>query len=232
MLYHRLANERGHLNFGWLDARHTFSFGSYFDPRHMGFSVLRVINDDVIGEGYGFDTHPHRDMEIITFIKKGALEHEDTLGNKTVIRPGEIQVMSAGTGIRHSEKNPLLDEKTESFQIWIEPNKKGVQPRYEQYGFTDREKRNGLTALISQQGGEGVAAIHADAALDLGNWDEGSDIELVLDPARSYWIQMIEGSIEFDGLKVAAGDGLGLKEMSAFKARAAEKTRVLFFDLP
>ena len=231
MIEKRNAEERGHMNFGWLDTHHTFSFGSYFDPKHMGFSSLRVINDDSILGGTGFDTHPHRDMEIITFVKEGALEHRDTLGNHSVIKPGEIQLMSAGTGIRHSEYNSLKNEKTAFYQIWIMPDKEGVKPSYQQYDFTKRQKQNDLTLLVSPEGGEGIASIHAQAKVYLGSWDQGENISLSLDPERSYWIQVIEGDLEFESSAAKTGDGLGFTESEKISAIAKENTRFLFFDL-
>ncbi len=228
----RKSNERGHLNFGWLDARHSFSFGSYFDPKYMGFSVLRVINDDVIDEGMGFGTHPHKDMEIITFIKKGTLKHEDTLGNSSVIRPGEIQIMSAGSGIQHSEFNPDPKEKTHSYQIWIMPNENGVPPRYDQFNYEDRKLSNGLTLLVSPEGGEGIASIHADARLSLGSYSEGHKDEIALDSKRSYWLQMIEGELTIDGQVYESGDGLAIKDEKKLGLVSSQKSEFLFFDLP
>lgn len=227
----RKSGDRGHLNFGWLDARHTFSFGSYFDPKFMGFSSLRVINDDVIDEGMGFDTHPHRDMEIITFIKKGSLKHEDTLGNSSIIRPGDIQIMSAGTGIQHSEFNPDPNEKTYSLQIWIMPDEKGVAPRYDQYSYLDRKKENGLTLLVSPEGGEGVASIHTDARLSIGSYDEGAKGQIKLDPKRSYWVQALEGELELGGEKITEGDGMAIKEEESLDLVSSQKSEFLFFDL-
>lgn len=232
MIYQRKANDRGHLNFGWLDARHTFSFGSYFDPKHMGFSILRVINDDVIAGGHGFDTHPHKNMEIITFVKKGALEHRDTLGSHSVIRPGEIQIMSAGTGIRHSEHNHFKDEDTKTYQIWIEPREMGIKPRYEQFDFTQRKEKNGFTELVSPEGGEGIAAICADATLLLGDFEESEKAELPIDQNRKYWIQVIDGNLTLNGESYETGDGIGIVEEESLSFSFPKNSSFLLFDLP
>lgn len=231
MITRRIADERGHVNMGWLNSRHSFSFGSYYDPKHMGFRSLRVINDDAIAGGGGFDTHPHRDMEIITFVTEGALEHQDTLGNHSVIKPGEIQIMSAGKGIFHSERNHFEDKTTSLFQIWILPNETGVEPRYDQFNYESRKVKNGLTLLVSPEGVDQVAYIHADASLRLGEWEAGHEIDLKLDPSRSYWLQMTGGSINFDGDILKRGDALAMQELQSFQVSTEKGAQFLLFDL-
>ncbi|MBC77150.1 MAG: quercetin 2,3-dioxygenase [Halobacteriovoraceae bacterium] len=231
MIYHRKAEERGKVNLGWLQGSHTFSFGHYYDPKHMGFKNLRVINDDNIAGGRGFDTHPHKDMEIITFVTDGVLEHKDTLGSHALIRPGEIQIMSAGSGIFHSEYNHLKDESTKLFQIWIEPNKLGVAPRYEQYDYMPRKVRNGLTLLVSPQGGENIASIYADAKLSLGHYEGGKEIHLDLDSQKSYWLQMVSGSAVFNEAKLGRGDGLAIQEEDGLFLSVEAESEFLLFEL-
>lgn len=231
MIYHRKANERGRVNFGWLQGRHTFSFGHYYDPNHMGFENLRVINDDQIAGGKGFDTHPHKDMEIITFVTEGVLEHKDTLGSHALIKPGEIQIMSAGTGIFHSEFNHLEGRPTTLFQIWVEPNKLGVKPRYEQYDYSSRKLRNGLTLLVTPQGGKEIASIYADAEISLGHYEDGKDIDLKLNSQKSYWLQVVSGSISFKDSKLVRGDGLAIKSETESKLKSDEESEFLLFEL-
>ncbi len=224
----RKANERGKANFGWLDANYTFSFASYFDPKWMGFRSLRVINDDIIDEGMGFDTHPHRDMEIISFIIDGAMEHKDTLGNHSVIRPGEIQIMSAGTGILHSEYNPDKEHKTHSLQIWVEPNVKGISPRYDHYKFD--KKDNDFTILVSPTGGKNIAKIHQDMTLSLGSFHK-QDKNIELNESKHYWVHIFKGSALFGEEKLEAGDGLGLSEEGHLKISESENLEFLLFEL-
>lgn len=227
----RKAQERGHLNFGWLDTNHTFSFGHYLDPKHMGYRNLRVINDDCIIGGSGFDTHPHRDMEIVTFVKEGALAHKDTLGNESVIKPGEIQLMSAGTGIQHSEFNALRDGDTKFYQIWILPKEKGIDPRYDQHSYEDRRNSNDLTLLVSPEGGEGVARINANAKVFLGAYEEGSDVSLNLKKDGHYWVQLIDGMLDLGGEVLNAGDGVAIESEDILNAKAVKHSNFLFFEL-
>lgn len=231
MISIRKADERGHLDFGWLDAKHTFSFGSYFDPAYMGFKSLRVINNDLIAPAGGFDTHPHKDMEIITFILEGELEHRDTMGNHSIIKPGEIQIMSAGSGVHHSEHNPSQTNSTKLYQIWIIPNEKGIDPRYEQYSYLDRIKENDFIYLATSRGGEGIAKIYQDASLKLGKFSAGGSKKLSIDPAKGYWIQVTSGEVSVNGNKLSKEDGASLENVSELKIEAIKESEVLLFEL-
>lgn len=231
MIYHRRADERGKADFSWLESYHSFSFGRYYDANFMGFENLRVINDDKIAGGGGFNTHPHQDMEIITFVTKGALEHKDTLGSHAIIRPGEIQIMSAGTGIYHSEHNHLSDSDTTLFQIWIEPNKKGVTPRYEQYDYMDRRVENGLTVLVTPEGGDKIASIHAQAKISLGHYIKKEKVSLELNSSKSYWLQMVDGTMNWKGSELNRGDGLAFKDEDLFEAESITDCEFLLFEL-
>ena len=184
MINVRKAAGRGHFNFGWLDTHHTFSFGEYYDPRNMGFRALRVINEDYVRAGYGFPAHPHRDMEIITYVLEGALEHKDSMGNGAVIVPGEVQRMSAGTGVRHSEKNPSAEEDVHLLQIWIMPREQGIRPGYEQKMFEADEKRGRLRLIASDDGRDGSVTIHQDAQLYAALLDAGQEVAHRLSPGR------------------------------------------------
>lgn len=230
MIAIRKASERGHLDYGWLKANYTFSFASYFDPAHMGFRSLRVMNNDTIDGGKGFDTHPHKDMEIITFILEGALEHRDTLGNHSIIKPGEIQIMSAGTGVYHSEFNPL-DKDTKLYQIWIKPNKLGVEPRYEQYSYLDRLKKNEFIDLVTSNGAEKVAKVYQDAAIRLGHFEAGYSHELQANPANGHWLQVISGELEVNGHLLKTADGVALEDVSKIELNYLSNSEVLHFEL-
>ena len=228
MITKRAKNERGHLRIDWLDAKYTFSFGSYFDPEWMGFRSLRVINDDIIDEGMGFGTHPHRDMEIISFILEGALEHKDALGNHSVIRPGEIQIMSAGSGIEHSEFNPSKSDKTHSLQIWIEPNIKGIKPRYEQFKYDQQD--NALTLIASPDGGENIAKIYQDTKIYHGIVKQKKYSES-LNQIRHYWLQVIQGTGIVNDVAVTSGDGLAISEVDSLELESQETFKFLLFDM-
>ena len=227
----RKAKDRGHANHGWLDSYHTFSFGDYHDPRNMSFGALRVINEDVIDGGSGFPTHGHRDMEIITYIVDGALEHKDSMGTTAVIRPGEVQTMSAGTGVRHSEFNHMQDQKTHLFQIWIMPAKVGIQPAYGQKKF-EFEKAKDMTLVVSQKGVEGSLAINQDANIYVAQWQKNQSSDFKIRSGRRAWIQMVKGSLEVNGKTLSSSDALGVTEEELLKLKAEGACEFLVFDLP
>jgi len=227
----RKSAERGHANHGWLDSWHTFSFADYHDPNHMGFSVLRVINEDFIAPGQGFPTHPHRDMEIVTWILEGALEHKDSLGTGSVIRPGEAQRMSAGTGIRHSEFNHSKSETVHLLQIWILPDRQGVSPSYEQKSIAPAELTNRLRLVASPDGQDGSVTIHQDARLYATRLNAG-EVAHTLAPGRHAWLQVARGELTLNGQTLAAGDGAGIENESRLTLAASATAEVLLFDLP
>ena len=231
MIKIRKSTERGHLNFGWLDTYHTFSFGEYYDPRNMGFRTLRVINEDFVSPGRGFPTHGHSDMEIITYILAGALEHRDSMGNGSVIRPGDVQRMSAGTGVRHSEKNPSAEESVHLLQIWILPAEQGIRPGYEQKSFAEDERRGRLRLVASPDGGEGSVTIHQDARLYATLLAAGQSVEHELGPGRHAWAQVASGAVEINGQSLAQGDGAAASEEERLVIKASESAEVLLFDL-
>jgi redox-sensitive bicupin YhaK (pirin superfamily) len=230
MMKIRKANERGHANHGWLDTYHTFSFANYYDPDWMGFRSLRVINDDLVMPGMGFGTHPHRDMEIITYILSGALEHKDSMGNGRVIRAGEVQYMSAGTGVQHSEFNPAKDEAVHLLQIWIQPDKKGVSPSYGERSF--KEAPTGTLRLAtSQSGRDGSIAIHQDADLWLGKFATGERASHELAHGRHAWVHVAEGEILLNGKTLKGGDAAAITEETKLGLQAEKPSQVLLFDL-
>lgn len=231
MLEIRNAKDRGHLNFGWLDTHHTFSFGQYRDATQQGFSDLLVINDDVIEAGMGFGTHPHQDMEIFTYILEGALEHKDSMGTGSVIRPGDVQMMSAGTGIRHSEFNHSKDELVHLLQIWIMPNKKAVQPRYQEVHFDNAEKRGKLRLIISPDSAEGSLNVYQDVRVYAGLFDGNESAELTLAPNRFAYIQVASGSLQVNGVKLSSGDGARVRNESNLSFANGEQAEVLVWDL-
>ena len=231
MLEIRNAKDRGHLNFGWLDTHHTFSFGQYRDATQQGFSDLLVINDDVVQPGMGFGTHPHQDMEIFTYILEGALEHKDSMGTGSVIRPGDVQMMSAGTGIRHSEFNHSKDELVHLLQIWIMPNKKAVQPRYQEVHFADDEKRGKLRLIISPDSAEGSLNVYQDVRVYAGLFDGNESAELTLAPNRFAYIQVASGSLQVNGVKLSSGDGARVRNESNLSFANGEQAEVLVWDL-
>jgi quercetin 2,3-dioxygenase len=233
MLEIRRSSERGIANFGWLDSRHTFSFGEYHDPAHMGFGPLRVINEDRVSPGKGFGTHGHRDMEIISYVLEGALEHKDSIGTGSVIRPGDVQVMSAGTGIRHSEFNHSKTEPVHFLQIWVIPERDGIAPRYEQKAFPDTEKRGRLRLVGSSDGREGSVVIHQDVELRAGVLDATEQLTHALRPGRNAWLQVVRGSVEVNGQALDSGDGAAVSgEPGLTIAAGADGAEVLVFDLP
>ena len=231
MITIRKAEERGHFNFGWLNTYHTFSFGDYFDPRNMGFRSLRVINEDWVKEGRGFPAHPHRDMEIITYILEGALEHRDSMGTGSVIRPGEVQRMSAGTGVTHSERNPSVDEPVHLLQIWIMPDKRDYQPSYEQKAYTDAEKRGRLRLIASPDGKDDSVTIHQDTRLYSTLLEPGERLVHELGPNRHAWVQVARGAIEINGQPLEQSDGAAISDEASLVIEAREAAEILLFDL-
>ena len=231
MINIRKASDRGHTKLDWLDSRHSFSFGEYFDPKENGFSVLRVINDDHVAPGKGFGTHPHRDMEIITYVLEGKVEHRDSLGTRSVIPAGDVQRMTAGTGIQHSEFNPTSSEPLHFLQIWILPEARGIKPGYEQKTLGDRTKGK-LTLVASHDGGDGALRIHQDAELYIGALAKGQSIEKDLAPGRSAYAHVARGKVSINGIAMGEGDGARISNESRLKFVAPEDAEVLLFDLP
>ncbi len=231
MITLRKASQRGFTQLDWLESRHTFSFGEYFDPKENGFSVLRVINDDWIAAGRGFGTHPHRDMEIITYVLQGAVEHRDSLGTRSVIPAGDVQRMSAGTGIQHSEFNPSPAQTLHLLQIWILPEAAGIKPGYEQKTLGDLTKER-LSLVASHAGGDGALKIHQDAYLYIGALGKGQSIEKEIASGRNGYIHVSRGKLNFNGVALAEGDGAKITDESRLKFVAPEDAEVLLFDLP
>jgi quercetin 2,3-dioxygenase len=232
MIIPRRAEERGTANFGWLDSRHTFSFGDYYDPKHMGFGSLRVINEDRVSPGQGFGTHGHRDMEIISYVLEGALEHKDSIGTGSVIRPGDVQVMSAGTGIRHSEFNHSKTEPVHFLQIWIMPDREGLAPRYEQKAFPDADKRRRLRLVGSSDGRDGSVVIHQDAALFAALLNVGEQVTHALQAGRKVWLQVARGAVVMNGHALNAGDGVAMESEPGLTVTAStDGAEILVFDL-
>jgi redox-sensitive bicupin YhaK (pirin superfamily) len=235
MLTLRKAEERGRANFGWLDSRHTFSFGSYFDPAHTGFGSLRVINDDRVAGGEGFPPHPHADMEIVSYVLDGALEHKDSIGTGSVIRPGDVQRMSAGSGIRHSEFNASKTDPVHFLQIWIIPEKKGLKPGYEQKSFGAGDKRGKLRLVGSRDGRDGSVTIHQDVDLYATVLAGGDAVTHELKRGRKAWVQVARGAVSLNGLDLREGDGVAVEEPGALKLEpnvlANDGAEVLLFDL-
>ncbi len=232
MITFRKAADRGHFNHGWLDTYHTFSFGEYHDPQHVGFRSLRVINDDRVAPGAGFGLHPHRDMEIITWILDGALEHKDSLGNGGVLRPGDVQVMSAGSGIRHSEFNHSKTQPVHLIQTWIMPKSAGVPPQYSQQSMPADGRRNRLQVLASPDGREGSLPIHQDAVMSVAALEPGAIIKASLSNGRHAWIHVARGEVEVNAHPVADGDGVAITGVSTIELKGGAKgAEVLLFDL-
>ena len=230
MITVRKSMDRGRADHGWLKTFHSFSFASYFDPKHMKFRSLRVINEDWIKGGEGFGTHPHDNMEIITYIIEGELEHKDSMGNGSVIHSGELQRMTAGTGVTHSEFNPT-DKETHLLQIWIMPERAGLEPGYEQRDLSNLRKPNELTLLASQTGKDESLMVHQDVALYGGELEEGRKLHYTLESDRHIWIQMIEGSIDINGTELKTGDGAAIDEESLLAISALRHSEFLLFDL-
>jgi len=227
----RRSDQRGRANFGWLDSKHSFSFGPYQDPRHMGFGPLRVINDDRVAPGGGFPTHPHSDMEIISYVLEGALEHKDSLGTGSVIRPGDVQRMSAGTGVRHSEFNASKSEPVHFLQIWVIPEKKGLAPSYEQKTFSDTEKRGALRLIGSRDGREGSVTIHQDVDLYAALLAKGEKVSHEIAPGRGGWVQVARGSVSLNGETLAEGDGVAIAASGPLRLEGIADAEILLFDM-
>jgi hypothetical protein len=227
----RRANDRGHVNHGWLDSYHTFSFGNYYDPEHMSFRSLRVINDDWIAAGQGFGTHPHRDMEIITYVLEGAIAHRDSMGNGSVIQPGDVQRMSAGTGVTHSEFNPSATDATHLLQIWITPAQTGIDPSYEQKQFRPADKHNQLRLVASADGRDGSVLVHQDVNLYASLLAPSDSLAIDLNPDRHYWLHVARGSVLVEEDKFSAGDAIGLTQEQALTILGQKDAEILLFDL-
>lgn len=233
MIEVRRADDRGAENLGWLDSRHTFSFGRYYDENFMGFGPLRVINEDRVQPGMGFGTHGHRDMEIVSYVLEGIIEHKDSLGTGSQIRPGDVQVMSAGTGIRHSEFNPSRKEGLHFLQIWIMPDQEGLAPRYDQRTFPDEEKRGRLRLVASRDGREGSVLIHQDADIYVSLLSRAEAVTYAPADNRLVWLQVARGEIDLNGYTLHAGDGAALEgEPKVIVTGQENGTEVLLFDLP
>lgn len=230
MMKIRRANERGHAEHGWLDSYHTFSFANYYDPQWMGFRNLRVINDDLVMPGMGFGTHPHRDMEIITYVLSGSLQHKDSMGNGRIIRAGEVQYMAAGTGVQHSEYNPSNDEAVHLLQIWIQPDRKGLEPRYADRSIADAPEGQ-FNLVASKTGRDGSFAINQDTDLYLAKLGTGDKASFELKPGRHAWLHVAEGEINLNGEVLKSGDAAALSGASTLGVAAANDSQVLLFDL-
>jgi len=231
MIQVRKAHDRGHADHGWLNTYHTFSFSSYYDPEHMQFRNLRVMNEDWVHAGKGFGTHPHRDMEIVTYVLEGALEHRDSMGNGEVLRPGEFQRMSAGTGITHSEFNPSADEPVHLYQIWLMPEKKGIAPSYEQKRFPDETLKNQLRLVASQGATEGALLIQTDASVYLSKLDSGRQVVHPVAKGRHAWLQVLRGSVTLNGQPLATSDGAAVSEETSLTVQASTDAEIMLFDL-
>ena len=231
MITIRRAKERGHFNHGWLDTYHTFSFDQFHDPRFMGFRSLRVINEDVVHPGHGFPTHGHRDMEIITYILEGALKHQDSMGNGSIIQPGDVQRMTAGTGVRHSEQNSSETEPVHLLQIWILPSAQGLQPGYEQKAFSEDERRGTLRLIASGDGRDGSVSVHQDASVFASILVPGQEVSHEIDAHRHVWIQVARGAVTVNGESLAQGDGAAISGETLVKLSAQKPSEILLFDL-
>jgi quercetin 2,3-dioxygenase len=232
MITVRRANERGHANHGWLDSFHTFSFAGYQDPAHMGFRNLRVINEDRVAPGQGFGTHGHSDMEILSYVLGGALEHRDSMGTGSTIRPGDVQRMSAGSGVTHSEFNASKTEPVHFLQIWILPSARGIAPGYEQKTFSENDKRGKLRIVASPDGREGSVTVHADALIYAGLFANGETAMLPLPAGRNAWVHVVRGTLRVNGTSLAAGDAVSLCEEASIQIDGGDGAEVLLFDLP
>jgi redox-sensitive bicupin YhaK (pirin superfamily) len=231
MLTIRNKDARGHAEHGWLDSHHTFSFADYYDAEHMGFRSLRVINEDRVAPSRGFGTHGHRDMEIVSYVLEGALSHKDSMGTGSVIRPGDVQRMSAGRGVMHSEQNASASEPVHFLQIWLLPTQRDLKPEYEQKTFTDADKRGRLRLVLSPNGQDGALSIHSDASVYAGLFTAGEQGELSLAPGRHAWVQVARGRVRVNGAELSAGDGAAISDESAVRIEGVEAGEVLVFDL-
>lgn len=228
----RRSEDRGHFDHGWLDTYHTFSFGDYYDPAHVRFGHLRVLNEDRVIPGKGFPTHPHRDMEIITYVLSGALEHKDSLGTGSIIRPGDVQRMSAGTGVTHSEFNPSQTEPVHFLQIWIVPNHRGNHPSYAQKSFSTDARQDRLCLLASPDGRDDSITIDQDTSLYAALLSAGHELTISLEPSRRAWLHLAKGSLAFDELTLRQGDGVGIRSESQIKLAALADAELILIDLP
>ncbi len=231
MIRVRKAKERGHARHGWLESFHTFSFADYYDPKHMGFGDLRVINEDRVQPKRGFGTHSHQDMEIVSYVLEGALEHQDSLGTGSVIRPGDVQRMSAGTGVTHSEFNPSASELVHFLQIWILPERQGLPPSYEQKHFAAGERRGRLRPVASRDGRDGALRVHQDVSLYATLLGDGDSVVHELAPGRRAWLQVARGELELNGVRLEAGDGAAVAEERGLRLARAIDAESLLFDL-
>ena len=231
MITLRPAGARGHFDFGWLDTHHTFSFGDYFEPEHEQFRTLRVLNEDRVQPGKGFGTHGHRDMEILTWVLSGALEHRDSLDTHGIIRPGEAQVMSAGTGIRHSEFNASATEAVHFLQIWMLPKQPGLPPRYDQVTFPDAKLSSGFHLIASSDGANGSVLVHQDLKIYAARMEAGREVQTALLPGRAGFLQVAKGSVSLNDLAMHAGDGARIEGESTLSVKATTAAETLFFDL-
>jgi redox-sensitive bicupin YhaK (pirin superfamily) len=231
MIRVRKAAERGHFNHGWLDTYHTFSFADYYDPAHLGFRSLRVINDDRVAPGQGFGMHGHRDMEIVTYVLEGALEHKDSMGNGSLIRAGELQRMTAGTGIRHSEFNPSQTEEVHLYQIWLLPQRKGLEPSYEQAAVDEAQKRGRFHLVASPEGANGSLIIHQDARLALATLGPGQAVAHPIERGRAAWLQVLRGRVDVLGNALSAGAGAAITDEPTVAVQATAASELLLFDL-
>ncbi len=232
MIRIRKSHERGHVAQGWLESYHSFSFADYYDPKHMGFRSLRVINEDHVDAGTGFGTHPHRDMEIVTYMLNGAIEHRDSMGNGSTIRAGDVQRMTAGTGVLHSEKSPAGPDDAYLLQIWIEPEERGLTPGYEEKKFREEDKRGRLLPIATRDGANGSVTIHQDAAIHASVLAPGEQVEHPLRSGRHAWVQLVSGAVEVNGTKLSAGDAAAISDESAVRIRGdGERSELLLFDL-
>ena len=231
MISVRKADDRGLTKIDWLKSRHTFSFGDYYDPNEQGFSDLRVINEDWVAPGAGFPTHSHRDMEIVTYVIDGAVQHKDSMGNGSVIRPGDVQRMSAGTGVMHSEYNPSKADELHLLQIWLLPDRRGHQPGYEQKTIGDAEKRGRLRTIASPDGRDGSVSIHQNAMLYAGIVEAGKPVAFTMTPGRRGYLHVVKGAVDLNGVALEAGDGARIVEEGALEVAARAESEVLLFDL-
>jgi redox-sensitive bicupin YhaK (pirin superfamily) len=231
MITVRKAGERGHAQHGWLDSWHTFSFGDYYDPQHMGFRSLRVINEDRVAAGKGFPTHPHRDMEILTYVLDGALEHKDSMGNGSVMRPGDVQRMTAGTGVAHSEFNGSRDTPVHFLQIWVLPESRNLPPGYEQKNFTREDRQGKFKVVAARDGANGAVVVHQDMKLLAGLFAEGEKEKYTLAPGRHAWLHVARGKLRANGIELEAGDALQLSDEAALELTGVKEAEVLLFDL-
>ncbi len=231
MIRVRKASERGHFDHGWLDTSHTFSFSRYHDPRYMGFRSLRVINEDRVQPGKGFGTHGHEDMEIVTYVLSGALAHKDSLGTGSTLRPGELQRMTAGTGITHSEFNPSPVDSVYLYQIWLLPEREGLAPSYEQRAFSEEERHNRLRLVASPAGSDGSLTIRQDARLYLATLDEGQNVAHEIPAGRHAWLQVLRGDVRLNEQPLSAGDGAAVSDETSVEIQAAGQSEILLFDL-